>query len=36
MRKRVLVADDEEITRKLLEIFLSHWGYHVEEAVSFR
>ena len=32
MRKKVLVADDEEITRKFLEIFLSHWGYDVKEA----
>lgn len=32
MRKKVLVADDSEITRKFLEIFLSHWGYHVKEA----
>ena len=34
MSKKVLVADDEEVIRKLLRIHLVKWGYDVIEAVD--
>jgi len=34
MRKKVLVADDEEVIRKFLRINLLKWGYEVNEAVD--
>jgi len=34
MKHRILVADDEEASRKGLKALLSNWGYEVEEAAD--
>ena len=34
MGKKILVADDEEIVRKVLRVNLNKWGHEVREAVD--
>jgi DNA-binding response OmpR family regulator len=34
MSKKVLVVDDEEVIRRFLRIYLTNWGYEVQEAVD--
>lgn len=32
--QKVLVADDDQVLRKLLRFYLIHWGYEVREATD--
>ena len=34
LKKKVLIAEDDPISRRLLEAFLTRWGYEVAVATS--
>jgi CheY-like chemotaxis protein len=34
LRKKVLIAEDDPVSRRILKVFLSRWGYRVVVAAS--
>lgn len=34
VKKKILIAEDDPVSRRLLEVFLTRWGYQVEVAAS--
>jgi DNA-binding response OmpR family regulator len=34
LKKKILIAEDDPISRRLLEVFLNRWGYDVAVAAS--
>jgi two-component system, cell cycle response regulator len=34
VKKKILIAEDDPVSRRLLEVFLTRWGYQVEVATS--
>ena len=34
MKRKILIAEDDPVSRRLLEVFLSRWGYQVVVAAS--